>query len=75
MTTRKSAGKEPLGPSPPEGGQADAPRTVPLLEQERRDEESRQHEEKVNPEVAARGPAELEVVGHDADHRHARAAR
>ena len=47
----------------------------PLLEQESGDEETRQHEEQVDPEVAARRPAELEVVRHHADDRHGRAGR
>ena len=63
--------QQAAGPSPPEGGQVDAAGRGPLLQQEGGDEKTRQDEEEVDPEVAALGPSELEVVGHDADHRHA----
>ena len=60
-------GQEALGPPAPERRQADAARAHPLLEQETRDEEARQDEEEVDPQIAPRRPAELEVVGDDAD--------
>ena len=59
--------QEASGPSTPEAGQADAPGAHPLLEQQRGDEEPRQHEEQVDPQVTAQGPPELQVIG---DHAH-----
>ncbi len=67
---QEERGQQTARPATPEGGQADATRARPLLEQQGRDEEPRQHEEQVDPEVATGGPAELEVVRHHADHRH-----
>ena len=63
--------QQPPGPASPEGGQVDAARADPLLQQERGDQEAGEDEEQVDPEVATLGPPELEVVRHHADDRHA----
>ena len=60
-------GQQPLGPAGPERPRIDPPRAGPLLEEQARHEEPRQHEEQVDPEVAPRGPPEPQVIGHDSD--------
>ena len=62
--------QQAAGPAPPERSQVDAAGPDPLLQEERGDQEARQDEEEVDPQIPALGPAELEVVGHDADHCH-----
>ena len=59
--------QQPPRPPSPEGGQVDAAGAAPLLEQQRGDEEARQHEEQIDSEVPTRRPTELEVVRHHPD--------
>ena len=48
---QEQRGEQPLGPAGPERAQVDPTRTVPFLEQERRDEKAGQNEEQVDPQV------------------------
>ena len=48
----KQGGEQALGPPGPERRQLDRAGPHPLLEQERRDEKPRKHEEEVDPEIS-----------------------
>ncbi len=63
--------QQPAGAAPPEGRQADAPGPGPLFQQEGGDQEAGEDEEEVDAEIPTLRPADLEVVGDDADDRDA----
>ncbi len=60
--------QQALGPPGPEVGQIQAAGPHPFLQQQRGDEEPRQDEEEIDAQIAARSPAQLQVVRHHARH-------
>ena len=69
VTIAKSAGSSRRARRPQNAAEADGPVVLVLLEQERGDEEARQHEEQVDAEVPAPRPGEVEVVREDREDR------
>ena len=61
--------QEPPGATGPEPTEPDRPASTPLLNQQRRDEEAREHEEGVDAVEAARHRVEPGVEGDDGEHR------
>ena len=60
--------QEAAGPPGPEVGKGDPPRPIDLGEDERRDQESRQHEEDVHAEEPGGEPRNLEMEQQHEDH-------
>ena len=59
--------QQAAGPAGPERAEPDRPEPVPLVDEERRDQEAGQDEERVDAEVAADEPRDPAVEGHDAE--------
>ena len=68
-TIAKSAGRSRRARRPQKAARPDRAVVLVLLEQQRRDEEAREHEEQVDAEVPAARPREVEVVGEHREDR------